>query len=192
MQADYFRLCALHTKSGVYLDADSRSLRPLEGLIDLCSESLMVSHKGLLTTGAMVFRRPGNAFLWAVLELATDNIETRRFDSVLVATGPPVADAVRALLDDAWLRTASESLDDWNRGLRFGPLLDRAREFIPLSPELRSAFQAMRIITVAEAIQWAGMVRTAYKSTEVHWSRWPGSIFRDVPPGTDRRAGGEA
>lgn len=179
MQADYFRLCALWAKAGVYVDADSRSLRPLAPLFEEVPEALMVTDKGFFMTGTMLFRRPHNAFLAAILELATDNIESRRFNNVLVATGPPLADAVRAIADPQWAESASKDLDDWNRGVIFGPLLARAREIIAPTAELRSAVGAIRLIPAGEANTWLNFMRPAYKSTAVHWRNWPGSIFRE-------------
>ncbi len=179
MQADYFRLCALRVCGGLYIDADCYGRQPLSGLLENVSEALMVSLGGYLTTGVMVFRRPDNPFIRANLELATDNIESQVFDSVYIATGPPVSDAVRAIADPAWFSEAFERADEWNRGMRFGRLLERARSLISPTPELKSAFGDVRIIPHEQLVQWVGTKRAAYKGTDVDWRRWKGSIYRN-------------
>jgi hypothetical protein len=185
MQADYFRLCALLRHGGIYVDADGHSIQPLASLIAATPHDLMVTLDGYLTTGVMVFRRPGNAFLRATLEFVTDNVEQRRFPNVYICTGPPVCDAVRALADPAWFEAAFAVADDWNRGMRFGRLLDEARSKIDVTPALRDAFRAIRLITVDELAAWVSTKRPAYKSTERDWRRWVGSIYAGQRPATE-------
>lgn len=185
MQADYFRLCALLRHGGVYVDADGCSVRPLAGLLDQTPQDLMVTLDGYLTTGVMVFRQPGHPFLRAALELATDNIEQRRFPSVYLCTGPPVCDAIRALVDPAWFEATYTAADDWNRGMRFGLLLDQARALTEVTPELKASFASVRLITVDELSAWVGTRRAAYKATPRDWRRWTGSIYSGLrSPGT--------
>lgn len=181
MQADYFRLCALLVEGGCYLDADSTSRAPLDGLLELAQGSLMVTHKEVMTTGVMVFKAPRDPFLAAMLRLATDNVLGRRFDNILVSTGPPLGDAVRALLDPAWLEATRPTLDAWGRAVRFGPLLDLARRSIEVTPELRAAYAGIRFITMGESIAWVGMDDPPYKETPAHWNNWQGSIYRELP-----------
>jgi len=177
MQADYFRLCALITTGGVYADADSISRRPLRTLFAQSPRNLMVTLDGYLTTGLMGFWRPGDAFLRAVLNLATENIEQRRFGNVYVVTGPPVADAIRALLDASWLDAMISRCDEWARGMRFGRLLDHARALTPVTEELTAAYQDLRLIEMKETRPWQDIRRASYKRTPMDWRRWKGSIF---------------
>ncbi len=177
MQADLFRLCALVRYGGIYVDADCCSLHPLASLLAATPRNLMVTLDGYLTTGVMVFRGPGDPFLRAVLDLVLDNIEQRRFKNVYISTGPPVADAVRALADPIWFQSAYESADEWNRGMRFGQLVERAREVITVTTELQAATGSIRLITVDELGDWVGTNRPAYKSTDRDWRHWTGSIY---------------
>jgi len=177
MQADYFRLCVLLRYGGVYIDADGHSIRPISGLLAATPHDLMVTLDGYLTTGVMAFRKPNHPFLGAVLELATDNIEHRRFANVYLCTGPPVSDAVRAVVDPAWRQAAHDAAGDWDRGMRFGQILDRAREIVAPTPELAAAFRSIRLITVDELSAWVSTKRPAYKSTAQDWRHWEGSIY---------------
>jgi len=181
MQADYFRLCALLRYGGVYVDADGHSIQPLASLLAATPRNLMVTLDSYLTTGVMVFRTPGDPFLRAVLELATDNIEQHQFANVYLCTGPPVADAVRALLDPAWFGAAFEAADAWARAMRFSLLLDRARAVTVVTAELAAAYSSIRLITVDELAAWVGTKRPAYKSSERDWRHWQGSIYADDP-----------
>lgn len=180
MQADYFRLCALWLFGGVYIDADNISVSPLDTLVVDAPDALMVSLDGYLTTGFMMFRSPRNTFLRATLDVATDNIERRVFDNVYVATGPPVADAVRALIDQTWFEHVYDRSDDWTRGMRFGRLLDQARTLVRITPEIVAAYRAIRIMTVEDLAAWIGTKRPAYKSTERDWRLWRGSIYAEA------------
>lgn len=179
MQADYFRVCALWAKGGLYVDADYKPMRRLDGLFDLTPAPFMFSHENSLTSGVMCFPAARDAFLEAVLELTTDNIEARRFDHVFVATGPPLYDAIRALLDRPWLTQRLAELDDFGRAMRFGALLDRARALIPLTDRLRTDFARIRILDLDQVKPWLFGQRARYKQTELDWRRWQGSIYLD-------------
>ncbi len=182
MQADYFRLCALLRHGGVYVDADGHSVRSLDDLIEATPHGLMITLEGYLTNCVMICRQPGDAFLGAVLELVTNNIEHRRFGNVYLCTGPAVFDAVRSLVDLRWFGSAFAAADDWNRGMRFGEILDVARALIPVTPALQKSFRSIRLITVDELAAWVTARRPAYKSTERDWRRWVGSIYTDQQP----------
>jgi hypothetical protein len=181
MQADLFRYCALFAKGGIYLDADMRPVQPLAGLIALHAPPLMLSHKGLLTTGLMVFPKPGSPFIAAMLRLSLDNIETRRFNNVLITTGPALADAIRGLLDPLWMEGTVKhpEVDKFTLGLRFGHLLDHAREVTPLTFELREAYRTLCIIHRRDAVPWIDTRKMAYQQSERDWRNWPGSIYAD-------------
>jgi hypothetical protein len=184
MQADYFRLCALHACGGVYVDADMKSTRPLSELLHQFPGDFMASFEDFAMTSLMVFRHPGNLFLQAFLELATRNIEDHKFSSAMIATGPYVGDAIHALVDPTWHAAAFERQDAWGRAMRFGELLDRARSAIEVTPALVSSFRAITFIPMEEVSAWAGPVWAAYKNSSRHWTNWEGPAYRGVNTGS--------
>ena len=180
MQADYFRLCALHAVGGVYLDADFQAKQPLSSFFDQFPGDLMIGHGDFMLSGLMVFRRPGNPFIQAFLEVVTRNIEDRKFNSALMATGPHVGDAIHALVDPSWHAIALERQDDLARAMRFGELLDRTRSAIPVTAALVGAFNAITFVPTDVVRKWLRFVRAAYKASARHWTNWEGSIYRDA------------
>lgn len=178
MQADYFRLCALWAKGGIYIDADMRPRQPLSGLLERWPGPLILEFNGFYNSPFMVFSGRRNPFLGAVLKLATDNIETHRFDNVLMTTGPALADAVRALLDPEWLRAATANADRFAVTMRFGRLLDRARELVPVTPSLVSAYQAITPLSYGAIWDWMDQVSHSYEDSDRDWRRWIGPIYQ--------------
>ena len=177
MQADYFRLCALFAEGGLWIDADTEALAPIAGLFRDAPRSLMLEWDGFFGSTVMMFRQPGDAFIGAYLELASRNIEERRFSNVLVATGPMLADALRALLDPAWAAgwqaRRAEPLVDTRLGL-----LDLVRMRLEATPEMLEAYRAMTLRHTVDALAYLGYRDPAYKRTERHWANWRGSIYR--------------
>lgn len=178
MQADLIRLFALIAEGGLYIDVDHQSRQPLSGLMAQADRSLMFCWLGLLNNGLMVFPQPEDAFLQACLRLALDNVRTRRRHSALMATGPGVFNAVRALLDPAAMDEMKVGLDDPGGEVwRFDELVEHARGLIPVTDALREAYAGMTQMNPIAATIWIGMEQPAYKQTDRHWTRWQGPAY---------------
>lgn len=178
MQSDYFRLCALVVKGGLYIDADLRSLRPLAPLIRATPRGFMTVSDGHLINGFLLAQRSGDAFLAACLSLCTLNIEFGDIPKVYTATGPGVLNAIQALVRPERERRLSAVMenpiqDSW----KFPLILQRARQRIERSSALIEAFDAWTILPKAEAFSWVERIDPAYKLTPRHWLNWPGSIY---------------
>src|SRR5665213_1522838 len=79
MQADYFRLCAMVAKGGVWFDADCIAVRPLSTLIERVPSLLLVILDGGIINSTLIARARGNPFLSLCLKLSTRVIEERWF-----------------------------------------------------------------------------------------------------------------
>lgn len=175
MQADYFRLLALHAKGGLYADADFQCLEPLGGLLRQAPRSLLLTWGERLTMGLMLFRQPHDAFLGACVELATRNIEARRWEHALAATGPMVINAVRALVDPVW-GACDLGLPDWPA------YLEVARAEIVVDTAVAEAVSAITLIHTLAVERWIGTDEPAYKHTGRHWLNWQGPIYAEPAP----------
>ena len=180
MQADYFRLCALHAEGGVWIDADTEALAPLHDLFQDAPRSLTLEWDGFFGTGVMLFRQPRDAFVAAFLELATRNIEARRYSSAVLATGPMLADALRALIDPEWADQvmaprAEEPLVETRLGLVAG-----LRAEVAVTDALREAYRAMTIPHTVKALDYLRFRDPAYKTSARHWANWKGPIYREA------------
>ncbi len=185
MQADYFRLCALWATGGLWIDADTEALSPLDSLLASARRSLMLEWDDFLGTGVMLFRSPGDAFVGAYLELATLNIEARLFSSPVIATGPMLADALRALLDPKWGAVMQLRQGEQMVQTRLG-LVEHIRPLVTLTEELTQAYRAMTIRHTFGALTCLRFADLSYKRTPRHWSNWRGSIYTipsDAAPG---------
>jgi hypothetical protein len=139
---------------------------------------MMLTWNGHIVTGLLMFRRPQDPFIKACLELATDNIEARRFDNVYNCTGPGVINAIRCLIDPGSLDDVRKAYDNpYGRNWDFPELLETARAKIEISPEIADAFGRIRLLHVLQVARWLGTPTPAYKSTPRHWLQWNGSIF---------------
>ena len=179
MQADVLRLCALDVFGGVYIDADHQSMEPLGGLIAQTPGTMVFEWLGLLNNAVLLFPEPGDPFLRACLELTLQNIEARRFNIALMATGPGVFNAIRVLLDHAAAGEIRAALDtphcrDWG----FDELVEHARGAVRVTPELRRAYDAMTLMNPIAATPWIGLEAPAYKQTDRHWGHWKKPIYR--------------
>ena len=179
MQSDYFRYCAIERCGGVYADADYQSGEPLAQLLVRAPHALLLEWRGQWVGGLMMFRTPGDAFVRACRELTTRNIESRRFDNAFTATGPGVINALRLLLDPSSEAPIMEGLDNpYGRTWRFQELVAEARASVSLTPELRSAFDAITILHHIQVDRWIGTEQPAYKRTPQHWLHWQGPAYR--------------
>jgi|WetSurMetagenome_2_1015567.scaffolds.fasta_scaffold22181_3 hypothetical protein len=185
MQADYLRLCLIDVLGGFYLDADFEALSPISELIADAPHAMMLTWGGHVVTGFMMFRKPGNPFIRACLELATDNIETRRLDNVYNCTGPGVVNAIRILVEPEAIDEIIKAYDNpHGREWRVPRLVEVARERTRVTPEMVHAFREIKLMHTLQTARWLGTPKPAYKSTSQHWLHWTGSIFRDPAPAT--------
>jgi len=194
MQADYFRLCALEACGGVYVDADTQSVEPLIGLVNATkSAALLYTFFGLLNNGIMYFARAHDPFVRACLSLATENIEERRFESVMSTTRPGVLCAVEMVLDPACVEATLAFWEPRQGHIHRALCLDQAfldacemprllacaRDTIEVTPELEASFRSItRLDAPTHHAPWFGVPDPAYKKTTRHWLRWSGSIYR--------------
>jgi len=181
MQADYFRLCAMFAKGGVYSDADYFCLKPLNELAALTPKSLVALLDDQFMNSFLLCRTAGNPYLGACLDLATLNIEERRVSSPFTATGPGVLNAIRVLLDPAAAPGVLAAYDnaicsEWG----FPETITLARAAIAVTATLREAFAAMTVMPFGQLRSWIGRGYPAYQRTAVHWRNWDGSIYADT------------
>jgi hypothetical protein len=193
MQADYFRLCALESSGGLYVDADVHSLKPVARLAARTPGGFVYTFLGSVNNAIAFFPNAHSPFLRACLALATDNIEARRFNAVFTTTGPGVFDAVRAVWAPETFEATIASLESkCGSGARsFGvspeqvlswglrEILDIARATIELTPELEASIRGMTLLdSFTQLAPWFGNAQPEYKQTARHWLHWPGSIYR--------------
>ena len=179
MQADYFRLCAIITAGGLYVDADNQCLQPFSTLLDPVPHALMLTWTGLINNAFIMFRQPRSPFLEACLHLATDNIEHRRFTVENTSTGPGVINAVRAVLDPDALPQMWTAFDnDFCRDWGFMDLVEIARRLIQPDEALRADFAALTLRHTLDTLPWMGSEQPRYKQTERHWVNWRTEIYR--------------
>lgn len=193
MQADYFRLCALESTGGLYVDADTQSREPVAPLVARSPDGFVYMFFGNFNNAIAFFPKAHSPFLRACLALATDNIETRRFDAVYTTTGPAVFDAVRAVLAPQNFEATITALEGMRgsgaRTFGVGPeqvlswglreMLELARATIAPTPELEASIGAMTLLDSCTQLEpWFGAEQPAYKLTPRHWLHWPGSIYR--------------
>jgi hypothetical protein len=179
MQADLLRLCLMDAEGGLYIDADHQSHEPLAGMIVDAPHALLPIWNNVFATGIMMFRRPGNRFVRACLEVAVDNIAARRFPNVLIATGPGLFNAVRCVIDPS-VRPGVETLvglSDWGRW-GWDELIARAEQMVQPSPELAADMAAITLVESGSTMRWLGIAPPAYKSTERHWLNFTGELYR--------------
>lgn len=177
-QADFFRLCALTTFGGTYVDADNQCRRPLRELIELAPDALVFTFCGQINNGFLLFREAEDPFIRACLTLSLDNIENRRFEDCFLAAGAGLFNAVRTIAEPG-SRPTVEALfaGHWtDRG--FLDLLDQAERVLSPTPELIAAYRRITQINAAQATLWIGADQPAYKQSDQHWTNWKGSSYR--------------
>lgn len=183
MQADYFRYCAVHALGGVYVDVDSRCMKPLTGLLAGTQGQLFEQPHGGIVNGLFMFRAPGHPVLDLALELATANIERRISQNVWGATGPAIfffmVKLQRLGSIDAFLEFARE------RSLGMDPLGWKvwdpkfSCEVVGDYDRVAAALEGVRISPLESAYAWmTAKVDTPYKQTEAHYARWRQTIYR--------------
>ena len=105
MRADLFRYCWLARHGGFYVDADYGSLQPLEPLIAEGNAGILYERPKGICNSAIYARDPDDPLMVRMLEIALQNVRTRRSRSVWDMTGPAVlqrlyaGDDTRTLFD---------------------------------------------------------------------------------------------
>jgi hypothetical protein len=177
MQADYFRYCAALVLGGLYSDADLRCISSFQPDMPAPGEGWLILRPSRpVVNGLFAFGSPGHPLLKLTVELATTNIEHRRW-SVYMATGPGLWTTLY------WVhRVGSFNIFAENAPTR-GSWAKYARwceEMIGGHERLRRAFQGVRIRKESElesVVQECGM-DIPYKKTDVHWINFKGSVYR--------------
>lgn len=122
MRADFFRICALLTSPGIYVDADMRRTRigrhfplkdkskPLLPLYQRLERGLLFKRDVRVANGFMMVKHAQDILLRAILTAAIENIERRSSNNVYLVTGPGIA--------TKWLREHGTS-HPYFRGFEF-------------------------------------------------------------------------
>lgn len=186
MQADYFRYCAALALGGLCCDADIRCVANMRSLMPAPGEGwLMLRPHGAVVNGLFAMGSAGNPLLALTVELATTNIEARRFTNVYAATGPALWTALH-----------------WANHLgSFDALIERApdahwKHYARSCSEAIGSFDrvicAFRRIRIKLASEFGPFIRTTgmhfpYKETGTHWGNFEGDIYRRPAPTSTRR-----
>ena len=178
MQSDFFRLCAVKTFGGLYVDADFRCLQPLAGLLQRAPHGLIASWDGQLVHNFMLIRPPDDPFIDACLQLCTLNIEARDIPNAYTCTGPGVPTAIQAILRPELEQHLIASMDNLlQRDWLFPQVVERARREIPVTEALVRSFDALTLVLKRELQPWIGKTDPPYKQTARHWLHWRGSPY---------------
>jgi len=176
MQADYFRLCALWERAGVYVDADSTAMRPLRTLLAVAPGGYITMWNRMLQNHVLAIPSPGNPFIGAVLELATRNIEARLQDRAFEVTGP-------ALFNQIWMAVDLEGAHE-DEHLRRNPdlaLTSAAEAVAALYPGAGEALASMERRHEMFTEQWLRRVEElSYRDSPSEWQTWKGPIYREA------------
>lgn len=182
MQADYFRLCALAAKGGVYVDVDFESREPMRALVASAPGGLLALQDGELINGFMLAPSPANAFIGACLRLATLNVQAADIPNVYACTGPGVLSAVwGAIRPKVGHRLLAKMDNPLQESWGFAEVLRRAKSEIVVDDPLRAAFDALSLAPKAALRRWFVAREVAYKDSGRHWMNWQGSIYAERP-----------
>jgi hypothetical protein len=115
MQADFFRLCALYTFAGIYIDADIQNLGTNDLLLRREDRGFLFHRRGCLANDLMVVHNRHDRAIAYALDRATENIEKRLDANVWTVTGP-------GILTDAYNKFGPDH--EMFSGFRFGRIED--------------------------------------------------------------------
>jgi mannosyltransferase OCH1-like enzyme len=167
MRADFFRICALLLRPGIYADADMRragasckyrtkdesgsALLPLYLRLE---RGLLFQREIRIANGFIIVRRAHDPLLLAILQRAIENIEKRISNNVYLVTGPGIA--------TRWLKDFGRD-HEYFRGFEFWSQED-------LLPYMRM------------------VGKLPYKQTDDHWvnAQQTRRIFADLHVSDDR------
>lgn len=183
LQADYFRLCALWAKGGMWIDADLRCVASLAGLMERAPTRLMLFWEGHIENSLIMVRGPQDPFIGACMEFATRNIEARRFLDLPPAAGVPAV-AGPDLVNLIWMLVDPEAaLSPWGRNWEAIDSLMRTAGEVEMTDLLRRAVMSTTLFHVFDVAAWIETPQPAYKRSKSHWMFWEGPIYR---PSTSR------
>jgi hypothetical protein len=183
MKSDFFRLCAIETWGGAYIDSDHLSLAPLESLLAGETQSIVPIFGEFLNCHFLYFPRPADPFIQACLALSVDNIESRKFTISFMACGPAIYSAVMNVADPT---TAAHMLEVYEKnplmsGWGYAELLERARRLIEPTSQLVAAWRNIKVVSIFELGKWIASESKppSYKTSAKHWLNWKGSIYKE-------------
>ncbi len=187
MQADYFRLCAVWARAGLWVDADFRCARPLVQLARQAPGGYLSMLENLLQNFVIFAPSPENHFVGACLELASRHVERRSDGDASDVTGPKVLNLV-------WTAVDPEGADADHHCAR-DRSFKTSREAIEAAAQFPGAAEAMARITRRHDIwtnKWLANTWLRYKATPLDWRRWEGSIYNPSEPGAFRSSASRA
>lgn len=181
MRSDLLRLLLMDVHGGIYADATFRFAGDLSDRIASIPYALMFVWNNIVMNGFLMFRASADPYVRACIALTLENIEARRFGSVLMAAGPGVLNSVRAAIlpdervDIVNLGVASP---DWIRGGWEGSVAAADRLVDPIAPVAR-AFRAITLMPFeAEGEIIRNEFFVSHRGRDDYWHRWKGSIYR--------------
>ncbi len=176
MQADYFRLCALWAKGGVWSDADNQSLLPFRKLVAGAHGYISMADN-LLQTDVLFVRERGDPFLRACLELATRHIEARLEGDAYHVTGPWVVNLIWTAIDPDGLHENARLARDPGFAAT-----SEAKAVAALYPGAGAAFARFERVHDHRTARWVQWIIAGYKGTPRDWRRWPGPTYFETVP----------
>lgn len=95
MKADIFRYCALLTRGGIYVDADSEYVGGLRECYTSGRRGVLIQRRTklqgiVIANGFMAFASAGDSLLQITLDTAIANVERRASNDVWSVTGPGI------------------------------------------------------------------------------------------------------
>ncbi len=188
MQADYFRYCALLVRGGAWVDADMLCVEdPSPLLCESFTEGLLFRRENrMVMNNFFLFRNAGSDFLRLIVDLATANIEQRVAQDVWLVTGPGLFTYLDLLNTAGSFETFLDQQKDEDNDIpKFAALMCRTAGSFS---NVRDRFTRISISTEARLTPYvrSSPKPLAYKTTNVHWTRVQGSIYRDPPPSGTR------
>lgn len=177
-QADLLRLLLLHDQGGLWVDAGYRLSPDLHAFLHDHGGGLMPMFLGMVANNGFLYvPEAGNSFVRACIDLAVDNVLTRRATSALMATGPGVVNAVRSILPGGEpTRSFIGMNEDWCRW-GWDAVCEAARDLIPVTPELVQASEAFTRIDTVSLQPHAWAPPSSHRESDQHWSRWQGDAY---------------
>jgi len=178
-QANYLRYCAVLSLGGIYSDTDFRCVGPLNSLQAGTQGGTLFCKRdhGVVVNNFFAFKSPRHPFLRLALDIATARIEKRDpKDNSWRACGPAIFTYMYRLFQagsvETFLRGFAERRE---RERNYSEFLGR---MVGEYSRIEQAFDGIRVLPFEEAKEWVIAAAAPHKKTNMHWTKWPGSIFR--------------
>jgi cellulose synthase operon protein C len=157
MKSDLFRMCAIYTFGGLYVDAAFRCIQPIETLLSRAKRGMLTRRWrnqippeiGWATpTGFMFFREARDSVLAAVIDRVFENVLQRRSNNPWVVCGP-------ASMSELYMHALNSG---------------------------DGSFDGVEVLELAQLSEYAQMETPVYKLQPDHWFAFHQreSIFTDV------------